>query len=50
MRQRYDPVASTRKHAVNAVLLATEPRELEKFAGKGVRQGRKDAGPLLAKR
>lgn len=36
----------TRKHAVNAVLLAADPGELTKRAGKGVRQGRKDAGPL----
>ncbi|MFA6489164.1 MAG: riboflavin synthase [Candidatus Micrarchaeia archaeon] len=36
----------TRKHAVNAVLLATAPEELVKFAGKGKRQGRTDAGPL----
>ena len=36
----------TRKHAINAVLLATNPSELEKFAGKGKRQGRKDAGEL----
>ncbi len=36
----------TRKHAVNAVLLASNPEELTKFAGKGVRQGRQDAGPI----
>lgn len=35
-----------RKHAVNAVLLATKPSELSKFAGKGKRQGRHDAGPI----
>ncbi len=35
-----------RKHAVNAVLLVSKPDELVKFAGKGIRQGRKDAGPL----
>jgi len=37
----------TRKHAVNAVLLASNPSELSKFAGMGKRQGRADAGPLL---
>jgi riboflavin synthase len=36
----------TRKHALNAVLLAASPKELVKFAGKGKRQGRQDAGPL----
>ncbi|VVC00044.1 Riboflavin synthase [uncultured archaeon] len=36
----------TRKHAVNAVLLATKPDELSAFAGKGKRQGRKDAGEI----
>ncbi|MCX8175130.1 MAG: riboflavin synthase [Candidatus Micrarchaeota archaeon] len=36
----------TRKHAVNAALLATAPQELEKFAGMGKRQGRPDAGPI----
>ena len=35
-----------RKHAVNAVLLATDPSALAKFAGKGIRQGRNDAGPI----
>ncbi len=35
-----------RKHAVNAVLLATNPAKLAEFAGKGVRQGRQDAGPI----
>jgi len=39
----------TRKHAVNAALLATKPEELSKFAGKGKRQGRADAGPILKK-
>ncbi|MCX8195189.1 MAG: riboflavin synthase [Candidatus Micrarchaeota archaeon] len=37
----------TRKHAVNAVLLASNPAELSKFAGMGKRQGRADAGPLF---
>ena len=37
-----------RKHAVNAVLLASDPAQLSKFAGKGKRQGRKDAGPISA--
>lgn len=36
----------TRKHAVNAALLVTNPSALEKMAGKGKRQGRSDAGPL----
>jgi len=36
----------TRKHAVNAVLLASAPHELSRFAGQGKRQGRKDAGPI----
>lgn len=36
----------TRKHAVNAGLLATNPSALEKMAGKGKRQGRSDAGEL----
>jgi riboflavin synthase len=38
----------TRKHAVNAVLLASSPHSLLKFAGKGKRQGRQDAGPIRA--
>lgn len=37
----------TRKHAVNAVLLASNPGALLEFAGKGKRQGREDAGPLI---
>jgi riboflavin synthase len=36
----------TRKHAANAVLLASASDELIKFAGTGRRQGREDAGPL----
>lgn len=40
----------TRKHAVNAVLLASSPNELQKFAGRGKRQGRPDAGPLRGRR
>ena len=35
----------TREHAVNAVLLLTRPKELEKLAGTGQRQGFPDAGP-----
>ncbi|MHC1626502.1 MAG: riboflavin synthase [Methanoculleaceae archaeon] len=35
----------TREHARNAVLLLTEPEELEKLAGTGQRQGFPDAGP-----
>lgn len=38
----------TRKHAVNAVLLASAPQELQKLAGMGKRQGREDAGPITA--
>ncbi|VVB97982.1 Riboflavin synthase [uncultured archaeon] len=36
----------TRKHAQNAVLLATNPAELVKNAGKGVRQGKEDEGGI----
>jgi len=36
----------TRKHAVNAVLLASNPSALSKHAGMGKRQGRADAGPI----
>lgn len=36
----------SRKHAVNVVLLASKPGELTKNAGKGIRQGRKNAGPI----
>lgn len=35
-----------RKHAVNAVLLASNPSALAKSAGKGIRQGKEDAGPI----
>lgn len=35
----------TREHAVNAVKLLLYPRELEKDAGTGQRQGFPDAGP-----
>jgi len=35
----------TREHAVNAVKLVLYPRELEKEAGTGQRQGFADAGP-----
>ncbi len=35
----------TREHAVNAVRLALHPKELEKAAGTGQRQGFEDAGP-----
>ncbi len=40
----------TRKHAVNAVLLASDPARLSDFAGKGKRQGRADAGPIILRR
>ena len=36
----------TRKHAVNAALLAMGGNPLSGFAGKGKRQGRSDAGPI----
>ena len=36
----------TRKHAMNAFLLIYDSATLTKFAGKGKRQGREDAGPL----
>lgn len=35
----------TREHAVNAIRLILYPRELEKQAGSGQRQGFPDAGP-----
>jgi len=35
----------TREHAVNAVRLALYPKELEKLAGTGQRQGFEDVGP-----
>lgn len=35
-----------RKHVHNAVLLVKRPEELVKRAGMGVRQGRKDEGPI----
>jgi riboflavin synthase len=35
----------TREHAVNAVKLVLYPKELEKDAGSGQRQGFSDAGP-----
>jgi len=35
----------TREHAVNAVRLALRPKELEKLAGTGQRQGFEDVGP-----
>lgn len=37
------------KHAKNAYLMLAEPEELIKNAGKGKRQGRQDAGPLVVK-
>lgn len=36
----------SRKHAVNAVLIATNQKELGKMAGKGRRQGRRDVGGI----
>lgn len=38
-----------RKHAHNAVLLVTDPEKLIENAGKGVRQGKKDEGPVSIK-
>lgn len=35
-----------RKHALNAVWLVKKPEELVKRAGKGVRQGKEDVGPI----
>ncbi len=35
----------TREHAVNAVRLALYPKDLEKLAGTGQRQGFEDVGP-----
>ena len=35
----------TREHAVNAVKLVLHPKELERDAGTGQRQGFEDAGP-----
>ncbi len=35
----------TREHAINAVRLALYPRDLEKLAGTGQRQGFEDVGP-----
>jgi riboflavin synthase len=35
----------TREHAANAVRLALYPKELEKLAGTGQRQGFEDVGP-----
>ncbi|MFH1785383.1 MAG: riboflavin synthase [Candidatus Micrarchaeota archaeon] len=39
-----------RKHVQNAVILATNPEELEKNAGKGIRQGKNDEGSLSNKK
>ena len=36
----------TRKHARNAYLLVAKPSELAKNAGKGLRQGKENAGPI----
>lgn len=36
-----------RKHAHNAVLLVKNPEELIKYAGKGMRQGKDDEGPIV---
>ncbi|MFH1779896.1 MAG: riboflavin synthase [Candidatus Micrarchaeota archaeon] len=35
-----------RKHALNAYLLIAKPEELEKNAGKGLRQGKNDVGAI----
>jgi len=39
-------VDRVRKHAVNAVMLVKDPASFSKNAGKGLRQGKKDAGPI----
>jgi len=36
----------TKKHAMNAYYLLFKPEKLTKYAGKGLRQGGKDAGEL----
>jgi len=36
----------SREHAINALDLLFKPENLEKFAGKGLREGYEDAGPL----
>ncbi|VVB58427.1 Riboflavin synthase [Candidatus Anstonella stagnisolia] len=36
----------SRKHAINAVLIATNQSELTKMAGKGLRQGRQSVGRI----
>jgi len=35
-----------RKHSHNAVLLVTDPQKLTEYAGKGMRQGKEDEGPV----
>ncbi len=35
-----------RKHAHNAVLIVTKPEALTAYAGKGIRQGKEDEGPV----
>jgi len=35
-----------RKHAHNAVLLVTDPQKLTEYAGKGMRQGKENEGPV----
>jgi riboflavin synthase len=35
-----------RKHAQNAIVLAMKPEALVKFAGRGLRQGKEDEGPV----
>ena len=39
-------VNRARKHALNAYLMLYEPEQLVRQAGRGVRQGYEDAGPL----
>jgi riboflavin synthase len=41
-------VNRSRKHARNAYWMLYEPEQLERQAGRGVRQGYEDAGPLRA--
>ena len=37
-----------RKHAVNAYWMLYEPEQLTRNAGRGIRQGYEDAGPLVS--
>lgn len=41
-------VNRSRKHALNAYWMLYEPEQLTRQAGRGVRQGYEDAGPILS--